>query len=70
MSSGMPLKYTRGVDPFKSIVIDLFSNSNMIEMELEEELIDLQTNEELRTDIILSGCKNKYLTSIPVYGEW
>ncbi|KRX69360.1 hypothetical protein T06_8872 [Trichinella sp. T6] len=29
-------------------VIDLFSNSNEIEMELKEELIDLQTNEELK----------------------
>ncbi|KRY05484.1 General transcription factor II-I repeat domain-containing protein 2B, partial [Trichinella patagoniensis] len=29
-------------------VIDLFSNTDEIEMELEEELIDLQTNEELK----------------------
>ncbi|KRY08556.1 SCAN domain-containing protein 3 [Trichinella patagoniensis] len=31
-----------------NLVIDLFSNSNEIEMELKEELIDLQTNEELK----------------------
>ncbi|KRZ85163.1 hypothetical protein T08_8341 [Trichinella sp. T8] len=29
-------------------VIDLFSNTNEIKMELEEELIDLQTKEELK----------------------
>ncbi|KRX36193.1 Protein ZBED8 [Trichinella murrelli] len=56
-------------------VIDLFSNSNEIEMELKEELIDLQTNEELKPkfkDGYHSFClqKQKYLTSIPVYGEW
>ncbi|KRX37782.1 SCAN domain-containing protein 3 [Trichinella murrelli] len=87
MSSGIPLKYTRRVDQFKSIdmqerfqdilkmkilnwVIDLFSNSNEIEMELKEELIDLQTNEELKPkfkDGYHSFClqKQKYLTSIP-----
>ncbi|KRX74975.1 hypothetical protein T06_12221 [Trichinella sp. T6] len=43
-------------------------------MELKEELIDLQTNEELKPkfkDGYHSFClqKQKYLTSIPVYGE-
>ncbi|KRZ51615.1 Retrovirus-related Pol polyprotein from type-1 retrotransposable element [Trichinella nativa] len=50
-------------------MIDLFSNSNEIEMELKEELIDLQTNEELKPkfkDGYYSFClQNKYLTSIP-----
>ncbi|KRX69806.1 hypothetical protein T06_1959 [Trichinella sp. T6] len=50
-------------------MIDLFSNSNEIEMELKEELIDLQTNEELKPkfkDGYHSFClQNKYLTSIP-----
>ncbi|KRX12646.1 Protein ZBED8, partial [Trichinella nelsoni] len=38
-------------------VIDPFSSSDEIEMELEEELIELKPS--LRMDIILSGCKNK-----------
>ncbi|KRY07320.1 Retrovirus-related Pol polyprotein from type-1 retrotransposable element [Trichinella patagoniensis] len=48
-------------------VIDLFSNSNEIKMELKEELIDLQTNEELKPkfkDRYHSFCLQKQISDL------